>query len=397
MAFRRRSQSVDEKSGSLLLRTEAKWNSYEIEDREHNGRPNRSFITKCWSSQEEDEKKRINKQIEKDLQKYKKMYRTQVKILLLGTGESGKSTFLKQMRIIHGSGYTNKDREDFKLLIFQNIFQSLQSMIHAMDHLEIQYENPMSRQYANAIQAIEIQGDELSLNNFYVEAINCIWNDGGIVKCFDRQKEYSLLDSTKYFLSDILRFAQPDYLPTDQDIIQVRKPTSGIHELTVKIKDMNFRFVDVGGQRVERQKWIHCLDNIDVIIFMVSMSEYDLYDEDSENKMKESLALFKLILSNKWFELCSFILFLNKKDIFKEKILNSSNLIDYFPEFDGPVQDVEGARKFILEKYISQNEDKERTMYSHYTCATDTDNIRYVFAVVKDTVLMRNIIEYNMC
>ena len=149
------------------------------------------------------------------------MYRTQIKLLLLGTGESGKSTFLKQMRIIHGSGYTIKERLEFKLLIFQNIFQSLQSMIHAMDHLEIQYENPKSQQYANSIQAIEIQRDVLSLNDFYVKAINCIWNDGGIKKCFGRQKEYSLLDSTKYFLSDILRFAQPDYLPTDQDIIQV--------------------------------------------------------------------------------------------------------------------------------------------------------------------------------
>ena len=162
---------------------------------------------------------------------------------------------------------------------------------------------------------------------------------------------------------------------------------------------MNFRFVDVGGQRIERQKWIHCLDNIQVIIFMVSMSEYDLYDENRENKMNESLALFKLILSNKWFELCSYILFLNKKDIFKEKIMNnssSSNLIDYFPEFDGPVQDIRAAKKFILQKFISQSQDEERAIYYHYTCATDTDNIRYVFAVVEDTILMSNLQKYNM-
>jgi len=400
MDFRKRSKSVDEKSGNLLLKTELKWNnSYEIEEREYKSRPSLRFITRCWSSQEEEEKKRINKQIEKDLQKYKSVYRTQIKLLLLGTGESGKSTFLKQMRIIHGSGYTIKERLEFKLLIFQNIFQSLQSMIHAMDHLEIQYENPKSQQYANSIQAIEIQRDVLSLNDFYVKAINCIWNDGGIKKCFGRQKEYSLLDSTKYFLSDILRFAQPDYLPTDQDIIQVRKPTNGINELTVKIKEMNFRFVDVGGQRIERQKWIHCLDNIQVIIFMVSMSEYDLLCEEnnSENKMNESLALFKLILLNEWFELCSHILFLNKKDIFKEKIMNSSsNLIDYFPEYNGPAQDVKAAKKFILQKFISQNQDEEKAIYYHYTCATDTVNIRYVFAVVEDTILMSNLLKYNM-
>ena len=180
---------------------------------------------------------------------------------------------------------------------------------------------------------------------------------------------------------------------------QVRKPTNGINELTVKIKEMNFRFVDVGGQRIERQKWIHCLDNIQVIIFMVSMSEYDLLCEEnnSENKMNESLALFKLILSNEWFELCSHILFLNKKDIFKEKIMSSSsNLIDYFPEYDGPAQDVKAAKKFILQKFILQNQDEEKAIYYHYTCATDTDNIRYVFAVVEDTILMSNLLKYNM-
>ena len=58
-----------------------------------------------------------------------------------GTGESGKSTFIKQMRIIHGSGYSDEDKRGFIKLVFQNIFMAMQSMIRAMEMLQISYEN----------------------------------------------------------------------------------------------------------------------------------------------------------------------------------------------------------------------------------------------------------------
>ena len=58
---------------------------------------------------------------------------------ILGTGESGKSTFIKQMRIIHGSGYSDEDKRGFIKLVYQNIFMAMQSMIRAMDLLKIQY------------------------------------------------------------------------------------------------------------------------------------------------------------------------------------------------------------------------------------------------------------------
>lgn len=59
-----------------------------------------------------------------------------------GTGESGKSTFIKQMRIIHGSGYSDEDKRGFIKLVYQNIFMAMQSMIRAMDILKIQYSSP---------------------------------------------------------------------------------------------------------------------------------------------------------------------------------------------------------------------------------------------------------------
>lgn len=57
----------------------------------------------------------------------------------IGTGESGKSTFIKQMRIIHGNGYSEADRKGFTRLVFQNIVTAIKALVHAMETLQIDY------------------------------------------------------------------------------------------------------------------------------------------------------------------------------------------------------------------------------------------------------------------
>jgi guanine nucleotide-binding protein G(q) subunit alpha len=73
--------------------------------------------------------------------------------------------------------------------------------------------------------------------------------------------------------------------------------------------------------------------------------------------------------------------------LFEEKILNS-HLIDYFPEYDGPKKDAIAAREFIMKMFFDLIPDyfSKRVIYSHFTCATDTENIRIVFKAVKDTI-----------
>ena len=117
-------------------------------------------------------------------------------------------------------------------------------------------------------------------------------------------------------------------------------------KLILHLKILNFRVFDVGGQRSERKKWIHCFEDVTAIIFIVALSEYDqvkvlrnfiikikiifykkpkvLVEDETTNRMHESLRLFDSICNNKWFVNTSIILFLNKKDLFSEKITRSS-------------------------------------------------------------------------
>lgn len=350
----------------------------------------------CCLSAEEKESQRISAEIERQLRRDKKDARRELKLLLLGTGESGKSTFIKQMRIIHGSGYSDEDRKGFTKLVYQNIFTAMQAMIRAMDTLRIQYMCEQNKENAQLIREVEV--DRVSaLPRDQVEAIKQLWLDPGIQECYDRRREYQLSDSAKYYLTDIDRISTPSFVPTEQDILRVRVPTTGIIEYPFDLENIIFRMVDVGGQRSERRKWIHCFESVTSIIFLVALSEYDqvLAEGDNENRMEESKALFKTIITYPWFLNSSVILFLNKKDLLEEKIMYS-HLISYFPEYTGPKQDVKAARDFILKLYQDQNPDKEKVIYSHFTCATDTENIRFVFAAVKDTILQLNLREFNL-
>ncbi|XP_041815749.1 guanine nucleotide-binding protein G(q) subunit alpha-like isoform X2 [Chelmon rostratus] len=355
-----------------------------------------SSVGACCLSPEAKEARRINDEIERQLRRDKRDSRREYKLLLLGTGESGKSTFIKQMRIIHGRGYSDEDKRGFTRLVYQNIFTAMQTMIQAMNTLQIPYKYENNKANASIVSAVDVE-KVTTLTNPYVDAIKSLWSDPGIRECYNRKREYQLSDSTKYYLNDLDRIAGTPYLPTQQDVLRVRVPTTGIIEYPFDLQNVVFRMVDVGGQRSERRKWIHCFENVTSIMFLVALSEYDqvLVESVNENRMEESMALFRTIITYKWFRESSVILFLNKIDLLEEKIMYS-HLVDYFPEYDGPQRDVEAGKEFILDMFVSLNPNEKKIIYSHFTCATDTDNIRFVFHAVKDHILQGNLEVYNL-
>ena len=186
---------------------------------------------------------------------------------------------------------------------------------------------------------------------------------------------------TSYF-DNIARIAAPDYMPNDQDVLRSRVKTTGITETTFIIGDLTYRMFDVGGQRSERKKWIHCFENVTTILFLVAISEYDqlLFEDETVNRMQEALTLFDSICNSRWFIKTSIILFLNKIDRFKEK-LPVSPMKNYFPDYEGG-DDYAAACDYILNRFVSLNQHETKQIYTHFTCATDTTQIRFVMAAV---------------
>ncbi|XP_014676585.1 PREDICTED: guanine nucleotide-binding protein G(i) subunit alpha-like [Priapulus caudatus] len=351
----------------------------------------------CVQSSEAKLASERTKQIDKELRADHEKRTREVKLLLLGAGESGKSTIVKQMKIIHESGYTRDDCIQYKPVVYSNTIQSMIAIIRAMGQLRINFRDPDRADDARQLFALVSASDEGEMSPDLAAIMKRLWADTGVQECFSRSREYQLNDSAPYYLNELGRISEPDYVPTEQDVLRTRVKTTGIVETNFHFKGLHFKMFDVGGQRSERKKWIHCFEGVTAIIFCVALSGYDLVlaEDEEMNRMIESMRLFDSICNNKWFTETSIILFLNKKDLFAEKI-DKSPLSICYPEYTGPntYEDAGGYIQLQFENLNRRRDTKE--IYTHFTCATDTSNIRFVFDAVTDIIIKNNLKECGL-
>ncbi|KAF7291482.1 hypothetical protein MKEN_01482700 [Mycena kentingensis (nom. inval.)] len=174
-----------------------------------------------------------------------------------------------------------------------------------------------------------------------------------------------------YFFSDLPRFFDPDYVAYG----------AGYHH--------EMLMVDVGGQKSERRKWIHCFQDVTSILFLVSLSGYDqcLVEDRDANQMQDAMTIWDSICHSQWFKQTSVILFLNKNDLFQKKI-KSSHIRTFFPDYDGEPGSATAGRDYFKKRFARLSHKagraKEREIYIHVTTATDTELLRVVMAAVEE-------------
>lgn len=342
------------------------------------------------------EARRKSREIDAMLARERRAVRRLVKILLLGAGESGKSTFLKQMRIINGQEFDKKALLDFRDTIYENILKGMRVLVDARDKLGIGWQSGENEKQGMLVMSWEgrvgVSGVEPGEFQLYVMALGALWADSGIQEAYARRSEFQLSESVKYFLDNLDRIGQLSYIPSRQDILFARKATKGIVEHDFVIKKIPFKMVDVGGQRSQRQKWFQCFDGITSILFMVSSSEYDqvLMEDRQTNRLVESMNIFETIVNNKLFLNVSIILFLNKTDLLVDKI-RTVDIRKNFPEFRGEPRRLEDVQAFLVQSFSRKRRNRSKPLFHHFTTAIDTENIRFVFHAVKDTILQENL------
>lgn len=344
----------------------------------------------CMTTEDQKKSRSIDKLLNSDKRKIKE----EVKLLLLGPGESGKSTIFKQMKILQDkekNGFSKEELLSFKYIVYGNCVSQMQVLVSAATKLGISL-SEANKERASRLNQVLSKSNGDAWTTELAADINELWKDPAIKDVYTkRDKEFQLNDSAQYFFDNMERFMSPDYIPSKDDVLRARVRSTGIEEAEFKFEDVKFRMCDVGGQRSERRKWIHCFENVTAVIFCVALSEYDqkLREDDTQNRMQESLLLFDEVCNSPWFRQTNFILFLNKIDLFREKIARVE-LTVCFPNYTGG-PDFEAASNFIKQRFLEKNQ-TTKTIYSHFTCAISTENVEVVFRCVKDT-LLKNILK----
>jgi len=340
--------------------------------------------------QQEERERRINDMIQRKLHENHNNDKVVKKLLLLGAGESGKSTLFKQAIQLYGKKFGPSARMPYATFVYANIILSMKTLIRFAEKLHKQ--NPDDKTlYSDEVKAsVDFMEKEVTMdsaiNSTIASHIKALWEDPGIKETFNQRHRFQLSDACAFYFDEIDEIAKEDYLPSYEDVLRVRVRTLGIVETAFPIEGTSFKLLDVGGQRSERKKWFQCFSGVTAVIFVSAINEYDqvLWEDNKTNRLQESLRLFKDIVNSGWFTSTPMIIFLNKSDLFEDKIVKRDMNV-CFPDYTGGC-DSAAALKFLIAKFQEQFDDSEHKHYVHITCATNTANISFMYGSVKDIV-----------
>lgn len=298
--------------------------------------------------------------IQKRIDQLKNVHR----IILIGTGESGKSTFVKQMKLLssYNQTFPDKYREIFIPEIQRNLVQALASILGFMEQENIPFAGDgtnmsRARKYIfdlrteidrspDAIMRYASTSDFQKRREFF-DNCSTLWSNPAVKETQLRGNEFQLIDCAQYFLDKVDELRDIHYRPSDDDVLQSRTKTLGIHTETITYNNVNFELVDVGGQREQRAKWIEALsDGVTAVIFLTDVSAYDmmLAEDHTVNRLRESIDLLGQVWTKSPLRDKSIILFLNKQDKLEKKVHEQRTRFEnYFPEY------VIGKTVFLIE------------------------------------------------
>ncbi|KAJ3383325.1 hypothetical protein HDU92_004260 [Lobulomyces angularis] len=135
--------------------------------------------------------KKRNSSIDKILkmQVQKEKNSSTLKLLVLGSGDSGKSTFVRQLRLSYTVSFTSEELSFFKNIIYLNIFYSLKTLLNGLEKLKLN-PNPSQEFYDNSLAIKQhFQSDEKTLPWDIIQLFPVIWNEEIIKECFARREE----------------------------------------------------------------------------------------------------------------------------------------------------------------------------------------------------------------
>jgi GTPase SAR1 family protein len=338
--------------------------------------------------------------VDKAIAKRKELTKDEVKLLLLGPGGSGKSTIFKQTIQLRGEGFSEDEKKTFIPLIHDNIVSGMLTLVTESRKLAttghadtaVSTENqPLVESFLKCADEDDEGNPTIDIKHFAanVDNITQLWTDPGIRATYDKSNLFQLPTSASYFFDNLARVAAATYVPTESDIMQTRKPTRGIVETTFFVDGVKFILIDVGGQRNERKKWMSAFSDVTMVLFVAAINEYDqmLEEDETTNRLIEALDLFGQTCNSGWFgdKNPPIMLFLNKSDLFREKI-QKADLNVLFPEYTGGRDYTKGV-EFLEKLFLERNRESNTDIYCRQSVATSAENTDALLQVV--TVLVR--------
>lgn len=297
-------------------------------------------------------------------------------LLLCGAGESGKTTFTRQLRIRFLEGFSNDERKRFIQTIRGNLVESIQLLLVYLERHGMSVDDSVSD---IASEIADIEAFNCDFNEDLVEQLSSIWEDPYIQEAFAHRDETAIPDHIDYFFEKINDLVDDNYIPSDEDILRARIRTIGIDAVTLDINGARIRIYDVGGQKNERSKWSRVEAEVESVIFCVSFAEFDkpMFEDPNVIRINDALEIFEGITHNPKFSESAIFLVCNKIDIFEKKIRETDRFITIFPQYTGDPHDPNACADFLIEMFKQKagGSTEERPIITYKISALDSQQV----------------------
>eukprot|EP00469_Lotharella_globosa_P016919 CAMPEP_0167832372 /NCGR_PEP_ID=MMETSP0112_2-20121227/14293_1 /TAXON_ID=91324 /ORGANISM="Lotharella globosa, Strain CCCM811" /LENGTH=556 /DNA_ID=CAMNT_0007737399 /DNA_START=34 /DNA_END=1705 /DNA_ORIENTATION=- len=222
------------------------------------------------------------------------------RMLLLGAGQSGKSTLFKQTQLLYGKKLAKEEMESYIPIIIGNTISSMQTLVEKSEEFAREKKDGKEKYEHKCPKEADIvkDSDRESLDAELGEAIATLWKDPGIQATFTEKHEFQLIDSASYYFGKVRQIADDKWFPDEEDVLRSRARTTGIVTTEFVVQEHHFKMFDVGGQKSERKKWEDVLRSrarttgIVTTEFVVQEHHFKMFDvggQKSERKKWEDV------------------------------------------------------------------------------------------------------------
>ncbi|KAJ7833991.1 guanine nucleotide binding protein, alpha subunit [Mycena leptocephala] len=414
----------------------------------------------------------IDEDLKKEAAKRQSESRKEVKVMLLGQAESGKSTLQKQFQLYHASHTLEVERPSWRIVVYANLIKAVRTILEELDYefslsldeypwpsedsgpTDVGAQNEIIELRRHLLPLISLEGSlssELSEGVSFVghrrgtlfpprkgsftrassrpvtdlrdstkaviatnraaqmlsttaHVIEALWGHRSVQHML-RVRKLRLQESGLFFLSQVQRIAQPDYIPSTDDVLHVRLQTVGVIEHSLKVNTVGgsylWKIYDVGGTRSQRPAWCSYFDDVNALIFLAPISAFDQYLEEDPltNRIHDSLQLLTSICSNKLLKNAQLVLLLNKTDILRKKLEAGVQIREYITSYGNRPNNFSIAAEYFRSHFLAAHKKKDvfqRILYVHFTTMLDVQATQIIIASVGDLIMRKHIAQTGL-
>jgi hypothetical protein len=317
-----------------------------------------------------------------------------VKVLVLGTTNTGKSTILKQLRILYGEPYSGLELGRFRRLVHSN---TLAFVAQLYDLSINEGSGILSQADADAVYCLSPSAE---IEDKERELIKRLWADPGFQQAYLDRAKAQIPETAEYFITKVDELSCETYLPTVEHILRLRVPTRKLTEYNYTIDGTNFTFYDASSQENNRKKWLHLFKSCQVVIFVVSLADYDVPSSENPKKNKLDYSLDLLAQVAEETEILQSLLFviLNKQDVLRTKIntIDPSKVHDPsggkpWKDYKGGLRSHKNAEAYFLKRAQRACTKKgNRKISTFVCCGTDSKTIDGIFCSMESEIINKH-------